>query len=322
MNCNFTSNHATEYGGAIYQGSASEECVFTDNPSDLGDSDNYNTTITKFVLSVDNFTSSYNSGNKFIISLTDYGNLVNNAESTIMVYQDNVLVGTYHCSSDGWIVDMDAGNYTVVCSVKSGGYLLDPVYATLTISKSTVNIIASAVSTTYNGNDYLIVNIKDTKNNPISGADVIINLNGAKTLKTDKNGQARLSLNGLTPREYNAIITFNENGNYYKSTKSVKISIAKATTKLTASKKTFKLKVKTKKYAVTLKTADNKAIKNVKVTIKVKGKTYTAKTNAKGQATFKLTKLTKKGTFKATVKFKGDANYRAVSKTVKITVKK
>ena len=63
-------------------------------------------------------------------------------------------------------------------------------------------------------------------------------------------------------------------------------------------------------------------MKNMKVTVKVNKKTYTAKTNSKGQATFKLTKLTKKGTFTATVKYAGNSYYKAVSKNVKITVKK
>ena len=98
--------------------------------------------------------------------------------------------------------------------------------------------------------------------------------------------------------------------------------VNKATPKLTSSKKTFKLKDKTKKYVVTLKTDKNKAYKNQKITIKVNGKTYSAKTNSKGQATFKLTKLTKKGTFVATVKYSGNSCYKAVTKKAIMTVKK
>ena len=50
-------------------------------------------------------------------------------------------------------------------------------------------------------------------------------------------------------------------------------------------------------------------------------KTFKGTTNTKGKATITI-KLTKKGTFKAVVKFAGDKNYKASSKTVKITVKK
>ena len=57
------------------------------------------------------------------------------------------------------------------------------------------------------------------------------------------------------------------------------------------------------------------------VRITVKGKTYTAKTNSKGKAIFKIKNLKKKGTYKATVTYKGDKNYNKVIKTVKITVK-
>lgn len=62
-------------------------------------------------------------------------------------------------------------------------------------------------------------------------------------------------------------------------------------------------------------------MKKVKVTIKVKGKTYAAKTNSKGKSTFKIIKLTKKGKFNAVIKFGGNKYYNKVSKTVKITVR-
>ena len=55
--------------------------------------------------------------------------------------------------------------------------------------------------------------------------------------------------------------------------------------------------------------------------MKIKGKTYTGKTNAKGQVTFKITKLNKKGKFTAAIKFAGDNTYKAASKNVKITIK-
>ena len=55
--------------------------------------------------------------------------------------------------------------------------------------------------------------------------------------------------------------------------------------------------------------------------MKVKGKTFKATTNAKGQATFKITKLTKKGTYNAVVTYKGDKNYNKATKKAKITIK-
>ena len=47
----------------------------------------------------------------------------------------------------------------------------------------------------------------------------------------------------------------------------------------------------------------------------------TAKTNNRGNATFKIKKLTKKGTYKTTVTFKGNKYYNKVVKKVKIKIK-
>ena len=83
----------------------------------------------------------------------------------------------------------------------------------------------------------------------------------------------------------------------------------------------FKRTVKTKKYSITLKTNKNKVMNGIKVTLKVNKKTYSAKTNKKGVATFKITKLAKKGKYAATVKFKGNKYYTAKTAKPKITVK-
>ena len=117
-------------------------------------------------------------------------------------------------------------------------------------------------------------------------------LNGvSKTLKTDSKGQVKLV--NLAPKTYIAIVTFAGNDTHDKSTVNVKVIVAKVALKLTASKKTYKAKVKIKKYSIILKDNKGKAIKKAKITLKIKGKTYNAIINTKGQAIFKITKLTK-----------------------------
>ena len=121
--------------------------------------------------------------------------------------------------------------------------------------------------------------------------------------------------------EYNST---SEDGTYtlYENTKQVPIN--KTTTSLSVPKtKIFKLSQKTKKYTVTLK-ANKKALKKVKVYLKLSSgkkykKTFTAKTNSKGQATFKITGLTKKGTYTGTIKYKGSKDYKTIG--YKITAK-
>jgi len=141
-------------------------------------------------------------------------------------------------------------------------------------------------------------------------------------LRTDKNGKVSLNVATLVPKAYVASISFAGDDDYNKASSTVKVVVSKAVPKLSAKAKTFKVKVKTKKYTVTLKNNKGKVMKKVKLTLKVGKKTYKATTNAKGKATFKITKLTKKGKYTATVKFAGNKYFKALSKKVKITVKK
>jgi hypothetical protein len=157
-------------------------------------------------------------------------------------------------------------------------------------------------------------------NKPIANEYVIITINGVSyKCKTDANGNARLIIR-LDARVYTAKVTF-VNDNYASATKNVKVTVRKATPKIIAKKKTFKAKKKIKKYAVKL-TVHGKPLAKVKVTLKIKGKTYKSKTNSKGKAVFKIKKLTKKGKFKATITYKGNYLYNKVTKKVKIVCSK
>ena len=125
----------------------------------------------------------------------------------------------------------------------------------------------------------------------------------------------------MAPKTYTATVTYAGNTIYNKISKSVKVTVKKAAVILTAKAKSFKKSSKSKKYVVVLKTNQNKVMKNTKLTLKVNGKTYSATTNAKGKATFKITKLTKKGGFTATIKYAGSKYYNTKTVKAKIVVK-
>ena len=189
----------------------------------------------------------------------------------------------------------------------------------ITVNKIKTTITVKSVTVTYNGD--FVFTLKDVNGNPVSGVKISVVLGKSITLTTNKNGQVKVSTSSVVPKTYTAKITFSGNDKYANSAKSVKVTVKKATPKLTAKAKKFKRSVKTKKYTVTLKTNKNKVIKKAKLILKVKGKTYKAKTNSKGKATFKITKLTKKGKYKAKVKFAGNKYYKSKTVNVKITVK-
>ena len=219
------------------------------------------------------------------------------------------------------VIGLDAGEYTItILNNESRIYHQSNDTKTFTVNKQATSITGADVSTTYNINKDLVITLKDSNGKALTNVKVTVDLNGAKTYTTDKNGQVKVSTKGLAPKAYTAKITFNGNTNYEKSAKNVKVTVKKATPKLTAKKKTFKTSVKTKKYTITLKDNAGKAIKKAKVTLKVKGKTYKATTNSKGKAVFKIKNLKKKGTFKATITYKGNKYYNKVSKKANIKV--
>lgn len=97
--------------------------------------------------------------------------------------------------------------------------------------------------------------------------------------------------------------------------------IKKVTPKITAvKKKTFKVKKKIKKYTVKL-TLNNKPLNKAVIKLKIKGKTYTVKTNKKGIGTFKIKNLNKKGKYKGIITFPTTKYYNSKKVKTWITVK-
>ena len=213
-----------------------------------------------------------------------------------------------------------------------------------------VPVIVDSEITIANESDVVIITVT-ADGKAVSGATVNYTIgDDKKSNVTDSNGQIKIS--GLTDEfeivaNYfgNSYINSNSSSQKFNFTKSTPVDntnsstngtstnpsktntnqqtnkVTKKATKITAKKATFKAKKKTKKYTIVLK-AGKVAVKKVKVTLKVGKKTYKATTNSKGKATFKLTKLKKKGKYNAVIKFAGNKNYKATTKKVKITVKK
>ncbi len=250
--------------------------------------------------------------------LKDVDVIISNQNTRLTLKAEfNPSFGGYVFKTSG----LNYGTYKLTGSV-SGNYASDctVVDGILYVVKKSV-ISASTLTKVYGNNKKLTVTLIDDKGKAISNVYLSVKLNG-KTFKIKTNSKGRASLAvKLAPKTYKATVTFAGNTKYYKASRNVKVVIKKATPKIVAKKKTFKKALKTKKYTIVLKDNLGKAIKNAKVSIKVGKKTYTAKTNNKGKATFKIKKLTKKGTYKATVTYKGNAYYNKVTKKVNIKVK-
>ena len=192
-------------------------------------------------------------------------------------------------------------------------------YVNKTLESTSID--ANALTATAKVAKTLSVTLKDASGKAIANKVITYSINGVtKTVKTDANGIAKITVNQAKAGAYYYSLCFLGDDDYKSAFKSVKVTVNKQATKAVFKAKTFKVKAKTKKVSFTLKDASGKAIKGKKITVKVNGKTYTAKTNAKGVATVSL-KITKKGKYTATAKFAGDTTYKAITKKAKITLK-
>ncbi len=294
-------------GDNKYANKSVEENIFADKVT---------VPVNKTTLVVDTPTGSTTPTVSINLPKTAKGNL------TVSVNGKNYTQELVNGSAKIALTDLPIGNHIALITY-SGDEMYDSIIQNTTISFSGIktNIVAPSVATTYNVAKKLIVTLKDANGNILAGQKVSIQVGTiSKTLTTDANGQVSVDISKLVPKTYTATIKFAGDAQHISTSANTKVVVNKQASKITAKKKTFKKAQKVKKYAITLK-AGKKAISKVKVTLKIKGKTYNAKTTAKGKATFKIKKLTKKGKYQAVIKFKGNNYFKATTKKVKITLK-
>jgi hypothetical protein len=187
-------------------------------------------------------------------------------------------------------------------------------------SKKAVNIVVSDKTFLATEKSKIVyILLTDNEYNLLSNKNLICTINGVSSvIKTNSKGQAGLKIN-LNVKTYRLTVKFAGDNAFKSSTKSAIIKIIKEKTRLTVPTKAYKQSSKSKAVAITLKSAGGKAIAMKKVTFKLNGKTYTGKTNSKGQAIVKV-KLTVKKTYKFRVKFAGDSQFSAASRISSIKI--
>ena len=341
INCTFTNNTANyEKGGAIYNHEGTLKIVnsrFEKNVKYDKAIYNYGTEDDPFRLTIINTTMiedkvcvNYEDNERRLDDKRDIDLLTTEVNAYI---QEIIYNGTSVFISVAGIDEDFTGSVTV--------NITNTIYNTVisvangkgnTTGNNTANVTkviptslkASSVTTFYNGGKYIVATLKDSNGNPLSGVKITVKFSNGKTYTktTDKNGQVKFSTNGLNPiKTYSAKLSFAGNAKYAKSTKTVSVKVNKAYIKMSVPNKTFKRSLKTKTYTVTLNNNQNKAMKNTLVILNINNIYYKVKTNSKGQATFKLTNLMRKGTFNVVVKYSGSKYYNLKYVKAKITVK-
>ena len=331
VDCRFIHNSA-DFGGAIANGCSAISSSFIENVAEISEGANYNATVTncylegnlpKYKLISSSFETIYGFGYEMSVKLVDsLNNLIKGAGTKIEIYnENNELVSTLKCLSGySAFIDLDVGRYVAVVTLIDNDYNADPINVSINIKKSS-SIYVVGVTAVYNINNPLIINLHDSDGIVLKNMAVSITINGAtKTYKTNSNGQILFSTKTLIPKTYTAKISFAGTAKYTKASATAKVVVKKAKPIIIPYKMYYYATVKVKQYTVVLKNNVYQLMKNTKLSLRVNGVTYYAKTNSKGKAVFKITKLNKKGIFSASIKYAGSNYYNSVSKAIKIKV--
>jgi hypothetical protein len=345
--CIFANNNVSDLGGAIFikrQTGYIKNSRFISNSADVGGAIGafYNVDIDNCTFS-DNMARQQKDDVAIYVRITGveaknvtYGDTVNivvnvtrkSGNVSVTVNDEICSAAIFNGTATVNIPDLDAGNYTATVTYLGDANCTNPERdVEIVVIPQTPAITAKSAGFVINyGGKYSMV-LRDKNGNGLAGQKIRFTLAGRYigSANTDKKGIATIKLtskNLKTAKAGNrALVMKLVSKNYKAIDKSVNIKISKEKTKITAKKATFRMAKKVKKYTVLLKNSKNKAIKKAVVTLKVKGKIYKAKTSSKGKATFKITRLAKKGKFTAIIKYAGSKYYNARTVKVKITVR-
>ena len=238
---------------------------------------------------------------KYSFKLLDsQGNPLKNKEVNVTV--DDVVY-TLTTDSNGnayYNINLNPGTYQITIANSGTGE----------VKTQTINVVARIdgnkdLTMYYGAGSSYKVRVYDDNGNVAKNVEVKFTINGKTySVFSDSNGYSSLKIN-LNPKTYTIVARYNG----YKVSNKV---VVKPT--LVCYDKTVK-RSKTFSYTVKLLNTKGSVLKNKYVVVKFKGKTYKAKTNSKGVATFKLNSP-------SIGKFALTATYGSAKVSKTITVKK
>ena len=212
---------------------------------------------------------------------------------------------------------LSKGTYSISFSFKGNNLFAGSSGSgTIKVQDSTVKMTSSPMKSTYKDGKFFKVKLVDNKGNPLANKKVKIAVAG-KTYNrlTDSKGIASLEI-GLPPKTYTVKYAHSSRGlaDFYLGSNTITVSKQVASVSAGDLVKPYGI---VKNYQATIKDIHGKPLKNVKVNLKIAGKTYKRSTDAKGVV--KLPIGLKMGAHKITTQVADNNKYytsKAVTKTV------
>lgn len=302
-NAKLINNTAFKYGGAIYVGSNNAVISNSELSANSASDGTGNVAIGVGAEGslIDNVTSDKGPAVSFVteINATSAGDVYQGGDPVVINIKTNAKEGIVSMTVNGKayngtvndgaatisMSDLAAGTYSDVAVSyhdASGNYGDAECNVTFTVKESEAKIINKDIKKDYNSNYKYQIRIIGVDGKPVGGLKIKISINGkAKNYKTDSKGYITIKLDKTyTPGKYTVKLS-------YKGVASKHVITVKQILK---SKSVVNIKKNAKKAVLKaqLKSSSGKAIKGKKITFKVNGKTYSAKTNKKGVAAITL----------------------------------
>lgn len=212
-NSKFINNNA-EIGGAMYEGTATN-CEFINNSANSFASRDAYRTIINF--DVESFNTTPYSGERLIFKYLP------KTELDVKIYKDGNLINESTCiSTEGWIVNLTEGTYSVTFKEIDDYYVMDYNCLEFTV---TVNVVGKHLI-----DPNLIVNVDNiTAGQPVSievstnetfSGNVSLKLNSSDVIYTViiNKGSGILPIDGLKAGKYTATVSFNATDVFDSST--------------------------------------------------------------------------------------------------------
>ena len=287
-------------------------------------------------MSISPASSSYRYKYDFNLKIYDSNNnlkISKNYYSTSSRYSETYTLGSNQLSAGTYTIKivndidnkvMDTAKLTIKSS--SGYTYTNPTYTAYSVSvydttinygsSGTISMSISPASSNYNYKYDYYLKVYDSNNNLKINQEYYSTSSAYS--KTYSLGSNQLSAGTYTIK----IVNYADNNvmdTAKLTVKSPTVKTSKIATKVSAPKVTAK-KGESKAFKITIKNkANNKAVKNVKISVKVGSKTYTLKTKSNGVASLN-TKSLSVGTHKVIIKSK-NSNYKISAKST-IVIKK
>lgn len=214
----------------------------------------------------------YGSGTQYFAVFVDTnGKALGNTNVTFKIKSKSYTISTLPNGVARMNINLKAGTYRITSYNPVTGEKLTnkiTIYYSITENKD--------VSNYYGAKTNYKVRISSENGKPVGAGKVVTFKVNGKTykVKTDKNGYAKLAIS-LSPKKYTVTATYN----------GFKVSNKITVKNVLSAKSISKKKSKTTKFSAKLVNSKGKALSGKKITFKINGKTFSAKTNSKGIAT-------------------------------------